>query len=151
MCSVPDLVKQVVQKFEVSEDAAVYYLQLLALPDPIDKNIVLWNGWKPAILKKLAAELIGKNLVLEATRSRAGRKYFLAGGWEDLKSPHLPIETWKLPLFQMTRDSYQRATPPLERIVPLEPVHTLFEKAWKRIVAGDLPRYEEVKKSSKKK
>lgn len=151
MCSVPDLVKQVVQKFELSEDAAVYYLQLLALPDPIDKNIVLWNGWKPAILKKLAAELIGKNLVLEATRSRAGRKYFLAGGWEDLKSPHLPIETWKLPLFQMTRDSYQRATPPLERIVPLEPVHTLFEKAWKRIVAGDLPRYEEVKKSSKKK
>ena len=47
-------------------------------------------------------------------------------------------------LFQMTRDGYQRATPPLSRILPLEPVHLLFAKAWKRIKDGDVPKYEEV-------
>jgi hypothetical protein len=143
--SADDVVKQVVRKYQVSEEAAAYYLQVLTLPDPTDKNVALWNGWAPAKLKKVAAELLDKKLVLEAARSRAGRKYFLPGGWEDLKAPHLPIETWKLPLFQIKRDAYQRATPPLGRILPLEPVHTLFEKAWKRIIDGDVPKYDEVK------
>ncbi|MDB5385637.1 MAG: hypothetical protein JWM11_1283 [Planctomycetaceae bacterium] len=145
LLSVPELVQQVAKKLKVSENAAAYYLQLLALPDPTDKNITVWNGWTTAALKKIAQELIEKKVVLEATRSRAGRKFFLPGGWEDLKSPHLPLETWKMPLFQMTRDAYQRATPPLGRVLPLQPVSMLFAKAWKRIVDGDVPRYEEVK------
>lgn len=143
--SAPDVVKAVAKKIKLSEEAATWYLQLLTLPDPTDKNIQLWNGWTSAQLKTLSKELVDKGVVLEATRSRAGRKLFLPGGWEDLKAPHLPLETWKMPLFQMTRDAYQRATPPLSRIVPLEPVHTLFAKAWKRIVDGDVPKYEEVK------
>ena len=143
--SAPETVKAVVKKLKLSEEAATWYLQLLTLPDPTDKNIQLWNGWTSAQLKTLSSELVEKGVVLEATRSRAGRKLFLPGGWEDLKAPHLPLETWKMPLFQMTRDAYQRATPPLSRIVPLEPVHTLFAKAWKRIVDGDVPKYEEVK------
>jgi hypothetical protein len=143
--SAPDVVKQVAKKLGISENAAAYYLQLLTLPDPTDKNIALWNGWTPATLKNLGKELLDKKLVLEATRSRAGRKYFLAGGWEDLKSPHLPLETWKMPLYQLTRDGFQRATPPLGIILPLGPVHDLFAKAWQRIVDGDVPKYEEVK------
>jgi hypothetical protein len=143
--SAPDVVKAVAKKFKLSDDAAAYYLQLLTLADPTDKNVMLWNGWNSATIKKLAQELVDKNLVLEATRARAGRKVFLQGGWEDLKAPHLPIETWKMPLFHMTRDAYQRATPPLSRILPLEPVHTLFTKAWQRIIDGDVPKYEEVK------
>ena len=145
LLSAPDVVKAVVKKSKLSEEAATWYLQLLTLPDPTDKNIQLWNGWTSAQLKTLSKELVDKGVVLEATRSRAGRKLFLPGGWEDLKAPHLPLETWKMPLFQMTRDAYQRATPPLSRIVPLEPLHTLFARAWKRIVDGDVPKYEEVK------
>ena len=73
--------------------------------------------------------------------------------WVDIRRPALRrldyasgrIETWKMPLFRLIRDANQRATPPLERIVPLEPVHQLFAKAWTRIVDGDVPKYEEVK------
>jgi hypothetical protein len=143
--SAPGVVQQIVKKYRLSEEAAVYYLQLLTLADPTDKNIALWNGWTTATLKKRAGELIDAKLVMEASRSRAGRKYFLPGGWEDLKAPHLPIETWKMPLFHLTRDNFQRATPPLGRILPLEPVHSLFAKAWKRILDGDTPKYEDVK------
>ncbi len=142
--SAPDVVKAVAKKVKISEEAAILYLQLLTLPDPTDKNVQLWNGWKSAEVKSLSKELADKGVVLEATRARAGRKYFLPGGWEDLKAPHLPLETWKMPLYGMTRDSYQRATPPLARIVPLEPMHQLFAKAWKRICDGDVPKYEEV-------
>jgi len=145
LLSTPEIVKQLAKKLKLSDDAAAYYLQLLTLPDPTDKNITLWNGWTTAKIKSLGGELVDTQLVLEASRARAGRKLFLPGGWEDLKAPHLPIETWKMPLFQMKRDGNQRATPPLARIVPLEPVHTLFAKAWKRIVDGDVPKYEEVK------
>ncbi|MDB5385636.1 MAG: hypothetical protein JWM11_1282 [Planctomycetaceae bacterium] len=143
--SAPDIVKQVTRKLALSEDAAVYYLQLITLADPTDKNVTLWNGWTTASIKKHGSELLEKKLVLEASRTRAGRKHFLPGGWEDLKAPHLPLETWKIPHFQLSRDYLQRPVPPFGRIVPLEPVHALFAKAWKRIVDGDVPRYEEVK------
>lgn len=144
LLSAPELVATIAKKHNVGEEAAAYYLQLLALPDPTDKNVKTWNGWTPAQIKKLGKELIAKKLVQEGKRPRAGRVFFLPGGWESLKSPHLPIETWKLPLFQMNRDNYDRATPPLSRIIPLEPVHTLFEKAWQRTQTGDVPKYEEV-------
>lgn len=143
--SAPKVVATVATGKKVSDDAATYFLQLLALPDPTDRNLKLWNGWTPTIIKKLGRELVSKELVLEAKRPRAGRSFFLPGGWEALKAPHLPIESWKLPMFQMRRDSYQRATPPLARILPLEPIRELFAKAWKRIEDGDVPKYEEVK------
>ncbi|MEP3482475.1 MAG: hypothetical protein ABJZ55_24755 [Fuerstiella sp.] len=142
--SCPALVKKVAKAKELSEEGAAYYLQLLCLPDPTDRNVKRWNNWTPATLKKASNELLESNLVLEAKRARAGRKLFLPGGWEALKAPHLPLETWKLPLFNMYRDTYDRATPVLPLIVPLQPVHTLFEAGWKRITSGDEPRYEEV-------
>lgn len=142
--SCPALVKKIAKAKNLSEEAAAYYLQLLCLPDPTDRNVKLWNDWTPAQLKKASAELLKSELVLEAKRARAGRKLFLPGGWEALKAPHLPLETWKLPLFKMYRDSYDRATPLLPLIVPLQPVHELFAAGWKRITSGDEPKYEEV-------
>ncbi|MFO0979663.1 MAG: hypothetical protein U0996_24905 [Planctomycetaceae bacterium] len=143
--SAPATVAAAAKKLKVSEAAATYYLQVLTLPDPTDKNIQAWNHWTSSAQKAAGKELIEKRLLIEASRSRAGRKLFLPGGWEDLKAPHLPLETWKLPLFQMTREPGGRAVPPLSRIIPLEPVHLLFERAWKRIASGDLPKYEEVR------
>jgi hypothetical protein len=143
--SIPELVLQVAKKLKVSSAAAVYYLQLLSLPDPTDKNVSLWNGWKTAQIKTLGTELLQLKLVLEATRARAGRRFFLPGGWEELKAPHLPIETWKLPLFQIFRDVHQRITFPIGGIIPLDPVHEHFAKAWKRYMTGNVPKYDEVK------
>lgn len=140
----PKLVREVQKKFEVSENAAAYYLQVLTLHDPTDKNVKTWNGWTAAQIKKAAAELVERDLVLEAKRARAGRKVFLPGAWEALKSPHLPLETWKLPLYQLDRAASGYTEPILDRILPLEPVDSLFDKAWKRLASGDVPRYEEV-------
>jgi hypothetical protein len=44
----------------------------------------------------------------------------------------------------ITRDKEGKLSMPLPRILPLIPVHELFERAWKRTLAGDAPRYEEV-------
>lgn len=142
--SCPRLVSKVSEALSVSENAAAYYLQLLTLADPTDRNIKMWNGWTTVTIKKAAQELIGAETILEAKRARAGRKYFLPGGWEGLKAPFLPLETWKLVLFQIERNSAGQIVPPLPRILPLEPVHLLFEKAWQRVVDGDQPKYEEV-------
>src|SRR5690606_23909557 len=96
--SVPELVATVSKQLKVSEDAATLYLQTLALPDPTTSNIQMWNGWTAARLKKAADELVKQEHLVSAKRSRAGRTFFLPGGWEPLKQPNLPIETWKLPL-----------------------------------------------------
>ena len=140
----PKLVAAVAKQLTVSEDAAVYYLQLLALHNPTDKLIKLWNGWTAARIKKAAAELVEQQCVLEAKRARAGRRMFLPGGWEALKAPHLPLESWKLPLYDLDGAGRGHVSPLLERIVPLEPIHLLFERAWQRVQDGEAPRYEEV-------
>ncbi len=142
--SAPELVEKVRAAHTLGEDAAVLYLQILALPDPTTANVKQWNGWTPARIKKALAELVAAGLVLEAKRARAGRKHFLPGGWEALKSPHLPLETWKLPLYGLTRNSEGKVETPLALIVPLRPVHEVFEQAWERVEDGDAPRYEEV-------
>lgn len=133
--AVPELVAEVAKAHGIGEDAAVLYLQLLALPDPTDRHVARWTGWKPARLKKARAELAATDLVVEARRSRAGRTLFLPGGWNDLKNPALPLETWKDPLY--TR-SYDNA------VVPDSPVPDLFHRAWQRIQNGDAPGFEQL-------
>ena len=145
LLSVRDLVPRVIKKLKLSEDAAVLYLQLLALPGPTDRKLQQINDWKPARLRKAGKELQEAKLVLEAKRSRAGRKLFLPGGWDQLGRPNLPLESWKLPLYGVQRDKEGKLKMPLGRILPLAPVHTLFEEAWARLGRGDIPRYEEVK------
>lgn len=136
--SAPHLVAEVAAKFGLDEDAAVLYLQLLALPDPTDANTVRWTGWKPARMKKARAALAATDLVLTAKRARAGRSLFLPGGWLALKSPHLPLETWKAPMFGI--ESAVRGV-----IVPREPMSDLFARAWQRVLDGDTPAYEELR------
>ncbi|GHI09564.1 hypothetical protein AQI88_27820 [Streptomyces cellostaticus] len=131
----PALVAEVAAAHGLGEDAAALYLQLLALPDPTDRNCVRWTGWKPARTKKARAELAATDLVVQAKRSRAGRTLFLPCGWRDLKSPALPVETWKEGLYPVLGQ---------RRALPLLPVPELFASAWDRVRGGDAPAYEEL-------
>ncbi|CAL9343217.1 hypothetical protein SUDANB106_00318 [Streptomyces sp. enrichment culture] len=133
--AVPGLVAEVARTHGLGEDAAALYLQLLALPDPTDRNLARWTGWKPARTKRARAELAATGLVVEAKRARAGRTLFLPCGWLDLKSPALPVEVWKQGLYPV---------PDRSRAVPLVPVPELFARAWDRVRAGDAPAYEEL-------
>ena len=142
--SVPNVVETAAKKLSTSKESAAYYLQLLALANPTDKNIRLWNGWTAGQLKRAVEELLDKKLVLEAKRARAGRKVFLPGGWEAFKKPLPPMESWKLPLYQIKRRKEGPIDVPLERALPLKPIHELFVLAWQRIALGEVPRYEEV-------
>ncbi|MFC9628714.1 hypothetical protein ACFTY8_05355 [Streptomyces mirabilis] len=132
--SVPELVAEAAQRCGLSEDAAGLYLMLLALPDPTDRNQAAWTGWKPARLKRARAELATTGLVVEAKRSRAGRAQFLPGGWLEHKAPRLPVESWKAPLLPETAHGF---------VVPDRPVPELFARAWRRVVEGDAPGFEE--------
>jgi hypothetical protein len=133
--SVPELVSEVAGAHRLSEDAAALYLQLLALPDPTDRNCARWTGWKPARTKKARAELAATGLVVEAKRPRAGRTLFLPCGWYDHKAPALPVEVWKEGLYPIRDHS---------RAVPLVPLPDLFRRAWDRVRSGDAPAYEEL-------
>ncbi|MEE1822705.1 hypothetical protein PUR61_10945 [Streptomyces sp. BE20] len=140
--SVPDLVAEVAKTHELGEDAAALYLQLLALPDPTDRNAARWTGWKPARLKRARAELAGSGLVLEAKRARAGRTLFLPGGWQEAKTPALPAETWKAGLYEL---------PTHRTALPRHAVPELFTRAWQRVTDGDTPGYEELQTGKRRK
>jgi hypothetical protein len=129
--SVPDLVDAVAGEHGLSTDAAAHYLQLLALPDPTDRNIQNWTGWTAAAFKKIRAELAATDLVVEAKRARAGRSLFLPGGWRPLKAPKLPIEAWKAEMYDVSEWSLP--------ITVLRTVPDLFRLAWQRVVDGDRP------------
>ncbi|MFE0525894.1 DNA-binding protein [Streptomyces sp. NPDC058954] len=139
--SVPDLVTEVAKEHGLSEDAATLYLMLLAMPDPTDRMTARWTGWKPARLKAARAELAATDLVVEASRTRAGRSLFLPGGWAEQSAPRVPLERWKLPLFGEVSDEHV----PFGVIVPFEPAADLYRRAWQRVQDGDAPRFEELK------
>ncbi|MFC5644851.1 DNA-binding protein [Kitasatospora cinereorecta] len=137
--SVPDLVETVAAEHGLGADAAALYLMLLAMPDPTDRNTARWTGWRPARLKAARAELAATDLVVEASRTRAGRTLFLPGGWSEQRSPYLPLETWKLPLL------LGGGSTALGVQLPAEPPAGLYRRAWQRLLDGDLPRFEELK------
>jgi hypothetical protein len=145
-----DVVKGIRKKLKLGEDAALLYAQLLALPDPTSANVCTWNGWRAGQLKKAAVELVDRKLVLEASRARAGRSIFLPGEWADLKAPWLPIETWKL-AHLVELDTNPREPCPVGGPLVLRPFEDLFAAAWQRVLDGDEPRYEEVKRKKKAK
>ncbi|MCU7826307.1 DNA-binding protein [Kitasatospora sp. DSM 101779] len=136
--SVPDLVEEAAARHGVGADAAALYLMLLAMPDPTDRNTARWTGWKPARLKAARAELAATDLVVQASRTRAGRTLFLPGGWTEQRSPRLPLETWKLPLLG-------GGSTALGVLLPAEPAAELYRRAWQRLLDGDLPRFGELK------
>ena len=143
--SVPDLVGEVAERYGIGEDAAVIYLMLLALPDPTDRNTASWTGWTKqrggtARLRAARAELAATDLVVEGSRSRAGRSLFLPGGWAHLPQPHIPTERWKVPLY----DLFDGEEAALGVIVPTGPVAALYREAWRRVLDGDEPRLNEL-------
>ncbi|WP_269453205.1 hypothetical protein [Yinghuangia sp. ASG 101] len=132
--SAPDLVAEVAETHGITPDAATLYLQLLALPDPTDRNTARWTGWKPARLKAARAALAETDLVVSAKRARAGRTLFLPGGWHEFRKA-LPLETWKGALYPVRDGSL---------IVPDRPVAELFRTAWQRVRTGDAPGFEQL-------
>ncbi|HEV2634238.1 MAG TPA: hypothetical protein VGX23_03765 [Actinocrinis sp.] len=134
--SVPQLVAEVADTLTISPDAAAVYLMLLALPDPTDRNQVVWTGWKPARWKAAQSELAATDLVVAGRRKRAGRELFLPGVWNELAAPHLPVETWKSGVLGVRADG----TVSLGFAVPRIPVAELYDQAWRRVQAGDGPR-----------
>ncbi|MGW4694816.1 hypothetical protein ACWEO1_20860 [Kitasatospora cineracea] len=133
--SVPDLVAEVAGATGLDQDAAALYLQLLALPDPTDRNTARWTGWKPARLKRARAALAAGDLVLAAKRARAGRGLFLPGGWQEAKAPALPVEVWKGGLYPIPAGAV---------VLPPLPAPELFARAWQRVADGDRPGYEQL-------
>jgi len=129
LAAAPKLVAKVVKELGISEEAATLYLQTLALAEPTQRNVCLWNGWKPKQYQTAAVELVKKKLVMEGKRERAGRTIFVKGGYTKGDKKNLPLEEWKLPFYSGV----------LDRNVPAEPCHLLFFAAWKRIDDGDKP------------
>jgi hypothetical protein len=143
--SVPDLVGEVAKRYGIGEDAAVIYLMLLAMPDPTDQHTSRWTGWAKqrggtARLRAARAELAATDLVLEGSRTRAGRSLFLPGGWTQLAKPYVPLERWKVPMYDLLHDE----EPVLGIVVPTAPVADLYRAAWGRVLDGDEPRLEEL-------
>ncbi|UNZ18798.1 hypothetical protein [Streptomyces sp. 891-h] len=123
--SAPRLVTRCAEQYGLSEDAAALHLMLLALPDPTDRKVKEWTGWKPARFKEAAAQLGATPLVSRAARSRAGRGLFVPGLWHERTSPRLPLEAVKLP--HLPQAANHRSTSHVA-VVPSMPVPVLFER-----------------------
>jgi hypothetical protein len=136
---VPDLVAAVAEHHGIGADPAAYYLQLLALGDPTDRNVIRWTGWPAARLKKARAALVEVGLVIEAKRERAGRSAFLPGGWR--KSP--PVEEWKAAALGLPGGGDEETDGGLVD-APARPPAALFRAAWQRVLDGDPPRLREL-------
>ena len=146
--SVPQILEKLAKHLKLDEEPAALYLQMLALPDPTQRNIIKWNGWTTGRYKKAVEPLEKKELIFQAKRARAGRSYFLPGGWQPLAKPNLPIELWKLELYDRSFKSEVGSGlfVPFGRILPWFSFTKLFEQAWLRIKNGETPQYEEVRK-----
>ncbi|MBG0565802.1 hypothetical protein [Actinoplanes aureus] len=134
LLSAPDAVERLAARFGLASQAASLYLQLLALPDPTDRNVHRWNGWSPAQIAELSAALLEKDLVVEATHAAAGRAYFVPGPW--LERRFVPaFEAWKSVLYGFTPDQ----DPPYRWTLVSRPVAEVFQHAAERVLTGDIP------------
>ncbi|MDF2692494.1 MAG: hypothetical protein K0S65_877, partial [Labilithrix sp.] len=127
--SAPDVVRAVMDRHVLSEDAATLYLQLLALADCADEDLTASNAWPRARLEQAGTELVARELVVAERKRRSGRNFALPGPWEQLRTPQPGIEREKLALFEASLES-DILSAPLGRILPLAPLHELFASAW---------------------
>ncbi|MGZ9928679.1 hypothetical protein ACXNSR_02180 [Streptomyces sp. NC-S4] len=130
--SCPELVTLVAGELGVSAAAAALYLQVAALAAPTDRNVRRWNGWSAKRHKEVQAELLATGAVVQAKRARAGRTVFLPGEWTELKAPNLPLETVKLAAHQVRPLWSNAVRAPFGRVLPTEPLHEMFARAWER-------------------
>ena len=137
LVTAPEIVSEVAARFGIPEDPARYWLQLLALHNPTDTNIALWNGWRKAEREWAAAPLLEQDLIVRAKRARAGRSLFLPGGWQEAKTPYLPMESWKASFYDLK--ATPQVLPQLLVVVPSVPFGQLFTDAWRRCTSGDVP------------
>jgi len=121
LVSVPKLVAAVAKTKQLPLGAAALYLQILALPEPTERDVRAWNGWTAAEYDAAAARLVKAKLVVSGTRERFGRSIFLKGPYTKGDRWNLPIEEAKLALHDV-----------LSRHVAAEPAHLLFARAWKQ-------------------
>lgn len=130
--SAPETVASITKARGLSEDAATLYLQILALPQPTQKNVCGWNDWAAPRYKAAANELAAApGLVVFGKRERAGRELFLPGGWEKLAGVH--IESWKHALYTVLGGAP----------VVAEPYGALFARTYARSLTEDGPRFED--------
>ena len=138
--SAPAVVAEVRQELGLSESAAVYFLQLLALVDPTDTNVKTWNGWKKKQLDEARAELVAHDLVVEGKRTGAGRTVFLPGVWWEARSGSMPVEAWKSNFYLIRYR--ERCESTVRWCPPTEPFDQLFQTVWGRWLSGDRPSFD---------
>jgi hypothetical protein len=131
---VPELVTEAAERLGLTADAAALYLQLLTMPNPTDAQVRTWNGWSAAELKKTAASLLEKGLVVADRRSKSGRAVFLPGDWTKARNVpgSRPIEAWKISFLTSVDLDPDSDWPRL-------PLAELFTAAWRRVAGGSLP------------
>jgi len=134
LLSAPDAVELLATRFGLDMAAASLYLQILALPDPSDRNLLRWNTWEPGQLAELCLVLLRKRLLVEAVRPPAGRSYFVPGRW--LEPRYVPaFEAWKCSLYGFASNE----DPPYRWTLVSRPVAELFQDAADRVTSDDLP------------
>ena len=143
LSSAPHVVADVQKALGLPQDAARYWLQILALADPTDANIHTWNTWTRKQRLKATGPLLEAGLLVQAKRARAGRTAFLPGGWQEATSPHKPMEVWKAPFYDLLNTP--KVTPRHHTVTPLTTLTTLYEDAWHRYTTGDTPGYTELR------
>lgn len=149
LISAPDAVKKLAAKTGLDETAASIFLQFLTLHSFSKKDICDKNAIKPKQYDEICAALVEKGLLVEAKRKRVKRDHFLQGGWEELRSPSTPIETWKLSLYGI-ESTENGVNPPIGMLMPLEPLSDLFKKAADRYLSGDVPGFIAAKSARRK-
>ena len=138
--SAPAVVAEVRRELGLSEPAAVYFLQLLALVDPTDTNVKTWNGWKKKQLDEARAELVARDLVVEGKRTGAGRTVFLPGAWWEAQSGSMPVEAWKSNFYLIRYR--ERCESTVRWCPPTQPFDQLFPTVWGRWLSGDRPSFD---------
>lgn len=133
--SAPQVVDAVQARHRLDRDAATQYLQVLALVDCGDAPMRELNGWTQTRQKKAAAAVVSAGLLVEHKQPRANRKLVLDGAWETLFPPHPAVERAKLALYGARMEGPALAAP-LGRVLPLRPIHELFEAAWQRVAGA---------------
>jgi hypothetical protein len=142
LVSVPELVTEVATSLQLNDSAAALFLQTLALAEPTSARIKEWNGWTTKQLADATAPLLQNQLLVSAKRAGAGRDMFLPGGWLEMRSPAIGIEDWKAPMYAITEESGTKRSSHFARVLPLDPIPTLFRNAWVRWTSGDRPGFQ---------